>query len=107
LFVPVPALGAGEHRAGLEARLVPLCELILTPMHDSSRLDLEPVLLLFDQRLAYQASTDEAGITRIPDVAPGHYQLRIVLANGTILGAEIDVPAKRRAELTASLVPAG
>src|SRR5690606_2170777 len=59
LIIPVDGLGQAEHRANVEAGLVPLCNLTVTPTQDGARLDLEPVLLLFEGYLAYQGATDE------------------------------------------------
>jgi len=97
--VEVKNFGAGESRGGVDLVLKPLCELWLTAIHDGRRLDLEPVLLLFEDRLVQQASTNEVGIARIPDVTPGTYEVQLVQADGTVLKGSLTVPASRRADI--------
>ena len=80
LSIPVSALGEGEHRSGLRGELVPLCDLHITPTHDGRRYDLEPVVLLYDERqVAYKAATDalvrivlegEPGATGLAEARP-------------------------------------
>lgn len=106
-FVSVKPLTPGEHRNQVDLQLLPLCEVFLQPTLDGRRLDFEPVMLLFDERLAYQASTDALGEVRIPGVAPGRYKLKLVQADGTVHEADVEVPARRRANLSISLNPAG
>lgn len=106
-IVQLKALGPGEHRAGIDMQLLPLCELYVQPTLDGRRLDFEPVMLLFDERLAYQAATDALGEVRIPGVAPGRYKLKLVQADGTVHSADLEVPARRRATLGVNLSPGG
>lgn len=106
-FVQIKALGDGEHRAAANAELLPLCELYMTPTLNNRRFDFEPVMLMFDNRIAYQASTDALGNLRIPGVAPGKYRLKLVQRDGTALQCDVEVPARRRAELSVTLDPAG
>jgi protocatechuate 3,4-dioxygenase beta subunit len=104
LSIPVSALGEGEHRAGVEAALVPLCDLHITPTHDGRRYDLEPVVLLYGERqVAYKGATDALGHVRIRDVAPGDYTLKLLLQDGTTLTAAITVPRKKRADVPVDL----
>jgi protocatechuate 3,4-dioxygenase beta subunit len=102
-MLAVTEMQQSEQRSGLTVELNPLCEVTITPLLDDRRLDLEPVMLLFDDRLAYQASTDSAGQVRIPAVAPGRYQLKLILRNGTILTAPLEVPAMRNARIEVEL----
>ena len=103
LLLPVEALRESEQRTGLVAELKPLCDVTITPTHDGRRYDLEPVMLMYDNRIAYQASTDATGRVRIPAVAPGSYELRLMLQNGTVMKAQVEVPAKRAALLEVEL----
>lgn len=103
LLLPVQALRESEQRAGLSAELKPLCEVRITPVHDGRRYDLEPVMLMYDSRIAYQASTNAAGQVRIPGVAPGSYELRLILQSGQVMKAQLEVPARRTAEVEVEL----
>jgi protocatechuate 3,4-dioxygenase beta subunit len=103
--VSVGELAEGEARRDLDVMLKPLCELTFDLIRNGRRLDLEPVALLFDERLAYEASSDQLGRVRIPRVAPATYRVRVTLADGTELQADITVPDTRKATLEAKLKP--
>lgn len=102
----IPELAAGERRGNLEVRLLPQCRLSLTLVHQGRRIDVEPVLVLFENSLAYEASSDQTGRVRLPAVAPTTYTVRVSLRDGTRLSSVFQVPAKSSAalelELTAS-----
>jgi protocatechuate 3,4-dioxygenase beta subunit len=105
--VSVGDLKEGDARRDLDVTLKPLCELSFDLTRDGRRLDFEPVALLFDDRLAYEASSDQLGRVRIPRVAPATYRVRVTLADGTELQADITVPDARKATLEAKLRTAG
>jgi hypothetical protein len=99
----VDSFRPGEVRGGVDILLKPLCRVRLTARHDGRLLDLEPVMLLFEDRLVHQSSTDEVGRALIPEVTPGKYQVRLIQADGTLLRGEVTVPVARRAELEVEL----
>lgn len=110
-YAPV-FLGAGELRPGdqrrnLDAALQPLCELTFELVHEGRKLDLEPVALLFQERLAFETSSDELARVRIPRVSPAAYKVKVTLADGTQLEGSLTVPARREAALTLTLASAG
>lgn len=98
-------LAEGESKDGLDITLKPLCDLTFELTREGRRLDLEPVALLFDDRLVFEASSDKLGRVRIPRVAPATYRLKVTLADGTQLEADLTVPAARKATLEAKLSP--
>jgi hypothetical protein len=100
-------LAEGDMLTGQDISLKPLCRLSFELVREGRRLDLEPVALLFDGLLAYEASSDELGRVRIPDVAPAAYKVVVFLADGTKLEADVTVPAAREAELQVALKPVG
>ncbi|MBZ0137588.1 MAG: carboxypeptidase-like regulatory domain-containing protein [Planctomycetes bacterium] len=103
--VNIGNLGDGEARRNVDVELAPLCDLTLRLSLEGRGLDLEPVALLFDDRLAYDGSTDEVGMMRLPEVAPQTYRVRLIRADGTKLEGELTVPARRDASLEVKLVP--
>jgi len=100
-------LAEGDMLSGLDISLKPLCRLSFELVREGRRLDLEPVALLFEGMLAYEASSDERGRVRIPDVAPATYNVTVFLADGSKLVADVVVPAAREAELQVAFKPAG
>lgn len=107
LLLAAGELRAGDHRRDLDAALQPLCNLTFELAHEGRKLDLEPVVLLFDARLAFAASSDELGRVRIPDVPPAVYKVKVQLADGTVLEGSLAVPARRETTLTLELSAAG
>lgn len=107
LLLAAGELRAGDHRRDLDAALQPLCNLTFELVHEGRKLDLEPVALLFEERLAFAASSDELGRVRIPDVAPAAYKVKVQLADGSVLEGSLTVPARREASLTLELSAAG
>lgn len=103
LVLPMAALGSGERRANIEVSLLPLCELRLALKQGERRLPREPVMLLFEGRVAYEASSDEFGEARLPDVAPGSYEIRVQRADGSEWRAALNVPAKTAHEQSVEL----
>jgi hypothetical protein len=89
----------GDNRRGVDISLAPLCELRLVLKVKDRLLDMEPVLLLFDGRLAFAASTDEAGNVRIPGVTPASYEIRVPRRDGKTLVGTLEVPAAASADL--------
>jgi hypothetical protein len=104
--VEIGELLEGNARQDLDVSLKPLCELTFDLTQDGRRLDFEPVAITFDNRLAYEASSNQLGRVRIPRVAPATYQLKVTLADGTQLSCELVVPAARKATLEAKLAVA-
>ncbi|MCB9896213.1 MAG: carboxypeptidase regulatory-like domain-containing protein [Planctomycetes bacterium] len=102
-FISAGTLREGDARRDLDVSLKPLCDVSFDISHEGRKLDLEPVALLFDDRLAYEASSDELGLVRIPGAAPATYKVTVVLADGTILKGSLDVPARRNARLELKL----
>ena len=102
-FVAAGELREGDARRDLDVSLKPLCQLSFDIVHEGKKLDLEPVAMLFDNRLAYETSSDELGRVRVPDVAPASYVVKVVLADGTQLEGILDVPARRSASLELKL----
>ena len=98
-FFKVETLRGGDAQVSLK----PLCELRFDLVRDGAKLDLEPVALLFDNRLAYEGSSNELGRVRIPDVSPATYKVKVVLADGTQLEGELVVPAQSQATLELKL----
>lgn len=105
--IKVGELREGDQRRDLDASLQPLCSLTFELVHEGRKLDLEPVAMLFDERLAFEASSDELGRVRIPDVPPAVYKVKVQLADGSVLEGSLAVPARREAALTLQLAPAG
>jgi len=95
----------GERRANMEIRLMPLCELSVGLSYQGRRLELEPVMLLYDRNLAHDSTCDAQGRVRIPAVAPARYAVRVILRDGTRLAGTLDVPAKSSASLEIELTP--
>lgn len=98
-------LRAGDNRRNADIDLKPLCDLTLSLTLDGRGLDFEPVALLFDGLLAFAGSTNEIGVSRLLDVAPQTYRVRLIRADGTKLEGELVVPAKREASLEVKLAP--
>ena len=97
--VDIGTLAAAETKRDADVRLQPLCEAVFRLSRDGRALDLEPVALLFDDRLAYAACSNELAVVRITGVTPAEYTVRVVLADGTQLEGRLTVPAKRHATL--------
>ncbi len=87
----------------LQIRLKPLCDLKVIVTTEGRRLDLEPVMLLADERLAFESASNEFGVARLPGVVPGTYRVQVVLGDGTRLVGELEAPVKASAEVTVSL----
>ncbi|MEZ5992017.1 MAG: carboxypeptidase-like regulatory domain-containing protein [Planctomycetota bacterium] len=104
--VIVESLSEGDQRRDLDIMLKPLCEVSARLVRGGRALDLEPCALLFDDRLAYEASSDELGRVRIPGVTPQTYRVKVVLADGTELEGSVEVPARRQADLEIVVEPA-
>ena len=102
-MVSMGELVEGDARRDLDISLKPLCDLSFDITRDGRRLDFEPVALIFDDRLAFEGSSDQLGRVRIPRVAPAIYRLRVTLADGTQLEADLIVPEARKATLEAKL----
>ena len=90
-------------RTGIEIALRPLCDLTLQLNLGESRLDVEPVVLLFNGAAVAQTTTDEAGRARLWRVAPGRYEVNVFQRDGTRLSGELEVPARARAEQSLDL----
>lgn len=99
-------LSDGDQRRDLDIMLKPLCEVSARLVRDGRALDLEPCALLFDDRLAYEASSDELGRVRIPGVTPQTYKVKVVLADGSELEGSIEIPARKQADLEIVVGPA-
>lgn len=105
-LVSVADVKEGDQRRDIDVSLKPLCRLTARLVRDGRALDFEPCALLFDDRLAYEASSDELGRVRIPDVTPAVYKVKVVLADGAELEGELSVPATHAAELDIKVGPA-
>jgi hypothetical protein len=104
--VAIPDVQEGDQRRDIDVPLQPLCRLSARLVRDDRPLDLQPCALLFEDRLAYDSSSDELGRVTIPDVTPAVYHVKIVLADGSELEGKIEVPAKREATLDIRVGPA-
>jgi hypothetical protein len=102
-FVAAGELREGDARRDLDVALKPLCRLTFDLLHDGHKLDLEPVAMLFDDRLAYEASSDTLGRVVVPGVAPATYKVKVVLADDTELQGTLVVPAQHEATLELKL----
>lgn len=104
-WMDIADLQEGERRAGLDVALVPLCKLQLTLSQGTKLLPLEPVMLLFDQHLAYEGGSDEFGEARLAQVAPGEYTIQVQRADGSVLTGTLTVPAKSSHTTRVELAP--
>ncbi len=102
----VAELQPGERRTGVEVKLVPICELTLNLKFEGRSLESEPVLLLFDRNLAFDASCDDRGRVRFPAVSPMRYSVQVMLRDGRRLAATLDVPPRQSAVVDVELAPA-
>lgn len=95
------AVMMAKAESGSTIKLVPLCTLdIDLTTGDKKKLALEPLLLVFENHVVLQATSDEFGRVRIPDVVPGKYSVRVYLADNKELRGELDVPVAKSATLT-------
>ncbi|MEE9312241.1 MAG: carboxypeptidase-like regulatory domain-containing protein [Planctomycetota bacterium] len=95
------AVMMAKAESGSTIKLVPLCTLdIDLTTGDKKKLALEPLLLIFDNHVVLQATSDEFGRVRIPDVVPGKYAIRVYLADNKELRGELEVPVAKSATLT-------
>lgn len=104
--VKVTNLREGDQRRDVDVSLKPLCDLTIELIHEGRRLDLVPVAMLFDDRLAYTAGTDELGRARIPAVTPTAYRVKVVMPDGGVLEGTADVPPTADAHIEVELKPA-
>lgn len=104
--LPVAELQPNERRAGMEVKLLPICELTLNLKFEGRSLESEPVLLLYDRNLAADSSSDDLGRVRFPAVAPARYTVQVVLRDGRRLAAPLDVPPRPSAVVDVELAPA-
>ncbi|MHC4839556.1 MAG: carboxypeptidase-like regulatory domain-containing protein, partial [Planctomycetota bacterium] len=82
-------------------KLVPLCTVSFDLKSEGGKkLALEPLVLLFENRVVLQMSSDAFGRVRIPDVVPATYSVRVFLASGQELRGELEVPEAASAALT-------
>lgn len=106
-FAPATLLVDDASRASdLQFRLKPLCDVKVIVTSEGRRLDLEPLMLLADERLAFEGASNELGVARLPGVVPGNYRVQVVLGDGTRLVGDLEVPVKSAAEVTVNLQPA-
>lgn len=102
-LLKVEDLAPGRSVQNLEIRLSPLCSLTLALSHEGRRLDLEPVLLLFDNGIAFEASSDTAGLARFGAVAATTYTVNVITRDGTRLEGKATVPARAMATIEVEL----
>ncbi|MDC1141754.1 carboxypeptidase regulatory-like domain-containing protein [Planctomycetota bacterium] len=94
------AVSVSEAENDAIIKLIPLCQITFKLTHGNKRLALEPLVLLFDNRVVVQASSDKFGEVRIPNVIPSNYSVRVFLVDGKELSGELSVPQTASATLT-------